>query len=38
MVKKWAKEQHRGQVNAQKCPKCKVSVKKLTLEGVGISL
>jgi len=24
MLKAWAREQHYGQVNAQKCPKCKV--------------
>ena len=25
LVKQWAKQLHHGQVNAQKCPKCKVS-------------
>ena len=25
LVKQWAKQRHQGKVNAQKCPKCKVS-------------
>jgi len=25
LLKAWAREQHYGQVNAQKCPKCKVT-------------
>jgi len=32
LLKSWAREQHYGQANAQKCPKCKVEYTTLTCE------